>query len=500
MASMANRMFSGILIGDELGFIKRLDFTSGQSPAKALHILNREFIGQPSPDKTVLSIHPMEEVEPNGDSGDDEDDFIPNLSDKDSNNRTPHRTGSKSVVDSAKNTPFDECKYIYLIASRPNHIYLYNSYTEQFSSISYMNDELNGLNGNLVGAAPIGSNNFVSCYENGRVIVHNIETDILSLSSQSKSKAMKLLGIETDHQTLLPRSSQSCEPNSKKRFKKDHHKPDSGGKSKISPSSPGSTPTTIFSPNWQPSNTCLTCFKVCDNRIAIGGKNVDLRVLDMTTQKCIFTARSQSKDFLGLRNKIWISDVDWMGPLYQSTSPTMISACSRVDPIVRVYDLRSKQRKPIWTLNFKDQTFNNDSNPPSFTKICSTSTPVHTNLPAQQLILGTTMGRLMAVDLRFNSHSYRHLGVFKSFGAGSIRDIKYVGLERNKGKIVSCSLDRFVRVHSFSTGPDRSRSLDFRYYSKTKPTCVLPILAGDGGSTDLEEQLEGLANEEPEEL
>lgn len=244
--------------------------------------------------------------------------------------------------------------------------------------------------------------------------------------------------------------------------------------------------TTIFSPNWHTSNTCVTCFKVSDNRIAIAGKNVDLRVFDLTTKQCIFHGKSQTKDFLGIRNKIWVSGVEWLGPLAgkqaiinKSTllsAPSMIATCSRTEPVVRIYDLKSKQRKPIWVLNLKDQTFNNDSNPPAFTTMTATSTPGLTSLPTQQLILGTTMGRMMAVDLRYNSHSYRHLGVFKSYGGGAVRDIKYVPIASNKGKVISCSLDRFVRVHSFAMTADKGRTLDSRYYIKTKPTCVQPII------------------------
>jgi hypothetical protein len=229
----------------------------------------------------------------------------------------------------------------------------------------------------------------------------------------------------------------------------------------------------------------LTCFKICDNRLAIAGKNLDLKIFDINTKQCTFNAKARSHDWLGLKQNIWVSDLEWIGPLAERnailnkdsflSSPSMIATCSRSDPIIRVFDLKTKSRKPSMTLNFKDDTFNNDSNPPSFTKICSTLSPQKTASPTQQLILGTTMGRMMVVDLRFNSHSHRHLGVFKSFGGGAIRDIKYVPHTINSGKVVSASLDRFVRIHSFSIGADRTRAMDGKYYMKTKPTCVEPI-------------------------
>ena len=227
-----------------------------------------------------------------------------------------------------------------------------------------------------------------------------------------------------------------------------------------------------------------------------------MRVFDLNTKQCIFTAKSQKRDWLGIRHKVWTSDLDWIGPftgkqslINTSTlvsSPSMIATASRTDPVVRIYDLKASSRKSVWQLNFKDQTFNNDSNPPSFTKICATSSPVNSYTPTQKIILGTTMGRMMAVDLRFNSHTCRHLGVFKCFGAGAIRDIKYVPLEPNIGKVVSCSLDRFLKIHSFSMGSDRTRSLDHRYYMKTKPTCIQPIISNvlfpDQDSDDQDEE------------
>ena len=229
----------------------------------------------------------------------------------------------------------------------------------------------------------------------------------------------------------------------------------------------------------------MTCFKICDNRLAIAGKNLELKIFDINTKQCTFTAKGRSHDWLGLKQNIWISDLEWMGPLADRNailnknsslaSTSIIATCSRSDPVVRIFDLKSRQKKPSMTLNFKDETFNNDSNPPSFTKICSTFSSQKISYPNQQIILGTTMGRMMVVDLRFNSHSHRHLGVFKSFGGGAIRDIKYVPQGLNYGKVISASLDRFVRIHSFSTGADRTRVMDAKYYTKTKPTCIEPI-------------------------
>ncbi|XP_015783031.1 uncharacterized protein LOC107360823 [Tetranychus urticae] len=460
-------LLSAVLVGDELGFIKRLDLHAKEKQTKdkkTLLTLNREFIGEPSPDKSVLSITPLAVP-----------DYFHNLSDE--ADEIDDSIGH-NYSDDFEDVPYEESNFIYLIASRPNHIYLYNSYNQMFATIA------NPVEGNLVGSLPLNGNKIISCYDNGTVNIQNIETDLIAISSRSSAKACKVLGIgadlkEADHSD----DGDACGPRASKKIKKSHSK----SKENKEKDSSASTITTIFSPNWQPSNVCLTCFKVQDDRVAIGGKNFDMRVFDLNTKQCIFTAKSQNRDWLGIKHKVWTSDLDWIGPFSgkQSsinsstliTSPSMIATCSRTDPVVRIYDLKVSSRKSIWQLNFKDQIFNNDSNPPSFTKICATPTPAVKCSPTQKLILGTTMGRMMAVDLRFNSHTCRHLGVFKSFGGGAIKDIKYVPIEANLGKVVSCSLDRFVKIHSFSMGADRTRSLDHRYYMKTKPTCVQPIIS-----------------------
>ncbi|RWS24149.1 hypothetical protein B4U80_04572 [Leptotrombidium deliense] len=357
---------------------------------------------------------------------------------------------------------------------------VFNSVTHQLHDIKCVKNDLT-----LVGGEPINRNNIVVCYDNGTIDVQNIDKTLLETCADSKKKALRLLGLDlnNDSEEQSPKSCRSADSIAGK----SKHSNISSAKSKSSTvtststassslSSSHSFSSSVFSPNWNSSSTTLGCFKVCGNRLAIAGKNTDLKVFDLNTKQCIFTAKSTNKDWLGLKTPIWVSDLDWIGPIPKLCStPSMIVTCSRTDSIIRIYDIKGKQRKPVMSMNFKDSTFNNDSNPPSFTAVCSTLTPQSISLPTQQLILGTTMGRMMAVDLRFNSHSYRHLGVFKSFGGGAIRDIKFVPQTNTVSKIVSCSLDRFVRIHSFAVGADKTRMLDAKYYIKTKPVCIQPL-------------------------
>jgi hypothetical protein len=446
MCSAKNRVLSGVLVGDELGQIKRIDLNSKNK----MITINNELVEGFHPSKSVVSICSIENQ------------FNNNI--------------------------------MYLMANKCNSLSLYDCITNEFKNIRV------GVNNEslLIGAQPINASNIVLCYENGTIHLQNIEKDLM-LKNETKKKAIKLLGLdlysnfESDSliescgksvkSSISSKSSTDCKDISPKPkpwpiSSKPCPKPSQTANA-ISQSSISSSNTSIYCPNWNTSSTCFTCFKVCNNNIAIAGRNVDLKVFDLNTKQNTFTAKSSSRDWLGLKQQIWVSGLDWVGGNSMTNiSPSMVATCSRSDSCVRIYDMKCKQKKPVMNISLKDQTFNNDSNPPSFTSICSTAVPHSIAIPTQNLILGTTIGRMLAIDLRFNSHSYRHLGVFKGFGGGAIRQIKYVSQSINSYKILSCSLDRFVRIHNFSTSSSSTRSLDSKLYLKTRPTCLEPICSG----------------------
>jgi hypothetical protein len=452
MSSAKNRVLSGVLVGDELGQIKRIDLNSKN---KIITINNELVIEGIHPSKSVVSICSLENQ------------FNDNI--------------------------------MYLLANKCNSLSFYDCITNELKNIKVgVNNE-----SSLIGAQPINASNIVLCYENGTIHLQNIEKDLM-LRNETKKKAIKLLGLDLysnshfESDSLIEscgksvKSSISSSSKSSTNYKDISSRPKprpishqpspkpSQTANAISQSVPiSSSNASIYSPNWNTSSTCFTCFKVCNNNIAIAGRNVDLKVFDLNTKQNTFTAKSSSRDWLGLKQHIWVSGLDWVGGNSMTNmSPSMVATCSRSDSCVRIYDMKCKQKKPVMDINLKDQTFNNDSNPPSFTSICSTAVPHSIAIPTQNLILGTTIGRMLAIDLRFNSHSYRHLGVFKGFGGGAIRDIKYVSQSINSYKILSCSLDRFVRIHNFSTSSSSTRSLDSKFYLKTRPTCLEPISSG----------------------
>ncbi|XP_054153318.1 uncharacterized protein LOC128952020 [Oppia nitens] len=425
----------GVLIGDELGHLKRIDMAAKDK---------------------VLAIHsePVDDI---------------------------HHSKSVSSITCLHNNNNDNHCSDYLIANKCHSLSIYNSVSNHLHRFRV------GVNNEsfLMGAQPIDDNNIVVCYENGSVFIRNIEKELIQLS-ENKKKAIKLLGLDLIS-TTTSKPDDSVE---KRKISKSVQC--SNGKDVLTPKStkPCTKPskyvntessvitscTPIFNPNYNTANTHLTSFKVNDHMLAIGGKNIDLKVFDLNTKQSIFNAKPLSNDWLGIKQETWISGVEWVGGNSKSNEcPSWVATCSRSDSVVRVYDIKSKQKKPVMNINLKNETFNNDSNPPSFTAICSTSVPHTIAKPTQNIILGTTIGRMMAVDLRFNTHSYRHLGVFKGFGGGAIRDVKYVGQTHNTFKVLSCSLDRFVRIHNFKTCPSSTRSLESKIYIKTRPTCLQPI-------------------------
>ena len=161
---------NSILIGDELGLLKRLDLTSS-NPCSNIVTLNRDFIKQPEPNKAILSIAPMMlKNELNEVDIDDEIDEY-------------------KLDDNLK-----EIEFIYLITSRPNQIYLYNLQNEQFVSIK---SPRTSSEAKLTGSKPLNVNHIVTCYENGSIFMQNIEKELIEISSKNR-KPMKVLGLDLD--------------------------------------------------------------------------------------------------------------------------------------------------------------------------------------------------------------------------------------------------------------------------------------------------------------
>lgn len=213
----------------------------------------------------------------------------------------------------------------------------------------------------------------------------------------------------------------------------------------------------------------MDCFEAQDNLLAIGGRQNDLRVFDLVTQESIFSAKPPPVDWLGLRQPVWVSGISWFGP----TQPNLVATCWRTEPVIRLYDTRT-EGKAAMTLNLKEKN-NAHPNPPAFTSMCNTRSAFNQTSLNEQLIVGTTVGRMTCIDLRLGPQTYQTSGSFKGFG-GSIRDIHHVAESSKRARVISCCLDRFVRVHDFNdNGFERSKELKGKYYMKTRLMCLQPI-------------------------
>lgn len=231
------------------------------------------------------------------------------------------------------------------------------------------------------------------------------------------------------------------------------------------------------------SSSSIECFELDNNYFAIGGKNHDLKVFNLEKEQSIFTAKPAGADWLGLTTPVYLSGIAWLGK-YPSN---LIATTTKTEPIIRVYDLRT-DGKAIMQMNMKEKS-SFHSNPPVFSSICSTRNVFTDNSNNHQLIVGSTVGRMIAIDLRLNTQTYGTVSSFKGFG-GSIRDIKHIPETKQRSKIITCCLDRFVRVHTFETGFERKKELRGKYYLKTKLTCLQPIFTDTSLENKSNQELE----------
>lgn len=230
--------------------------------------------------------------------------------------------------------------------------------------------------------------------------------------------------------------------------------------------------------------TSLECFEVQNTRLAIGGKGFDLKIYDLGAREgknaCIFTAQPPPLNQLGLRAPVWISGLVWLTP----NNSDLVAACWRTEPVVRIYNVNSDGKSEM-SLDLKDKSAVHP-NPPAFTCISTTNRELVSverklspNNKKEQLLIGSTVGRLICVDIRLEPHTYQTAGAFKGFG-GSVRDVIFVSDGQSNsiknGHVISCCLDRFVRIHEMKdTGFEKSKTLRGKFYLKTRPTCLQPL-------------------------
>lgn len=211
--------------------------------------------------------------------------------------------------------------------------------------------------------------------------------------------------------------------------------------------------------------------KINKDKLAVVGIDVPLKIFDINSKSKIFEADPPEKDWLGIRPDVFVAGLDFVGQ-------TRVATCSKSDSVIRVYDTRNKP-KPIILADIDQTAFNEHAESSRFASIASTGDD------GRSLVVGSNVGQILAIDLRFNvkqkpkkklqPRTFKILGGFKGARGGSIKDVKIIpasGEEDAGYKIISCCLDRYLRIHNFTRN---SRHLDKHVYLKTKPYCCSPV-------------------------
>jgi len=175
-------------------------------------------------------------------------------------------------------------------------------------------------------------------------------------------------------------------------------------------------------------------------RLAVGGKNHDLRIWDVETKQALFRAKNVPHDSLNMQVPIWITDACW-------TSDGMVMTSTAYNQI-RAYDLR--QRKPVRDVSIqrKNDEHNHHLN-------CIVATPESNNA-----IVGDNFGIVSIVDVM---NTGKVISSFKG-PKGSVRSLS---LDPATRTLACGGLDRYVRVFNI----DSHRQVG-RFYAKQQVNAV----------------------------
>jgi hypothetical protein len=153
------RQLSALLVGDELGLLRRLELDS-QGQTARIRTINRDSLIRPSPEHAILTIRRFDSDLP-----------------KSPGYQHPNHD------------------HLLLIASRDRKLHLYDPITDRLHSF-----ETNRPDGQVVGAAPFASNHVIICYADGAIHVQNVERELIQMSADQgeNGKALKVLGFDAE--------------------------------------------------------------------------------------------------------------------------------------------------------------------------------------------------------------------------------------------------------------------------------------------------------------
>ncbi|XP_059044841.1 WD repeat-containing protein 74 [Achroia grisella] len=181
--------------------------------------------------------------------------------------------------------------------------------------------------------------------------------------------------------------------------------------------------------------------RVCGDEPALfatGGEENDLKIWQIGEKAPVFAAKNLAHDWLQLRRPVWVSDLTFL----PNEGGKLVAVCSR-HGYVRLYDSRA-QRRPVCNVDFN-----------AMAAVC-----IAPSFDERNVLVGFGRGQLHQVDLRKGRPDKGFKGA-----VGAITDVLTVPGER---LIISSSLDRHIRIHSYE-----SKELVYKQYLTSKLSAVL---------------------------
>eukprot|EP01027_Heterolobosea_sp_BB2_P007713 GEZU01011456.1.p1 GENE.GEZU01011456.1~~GEZU01011456.1.p1 ORF type:complete len:403 (+),score=84.01 GEZU01011456.1:362-1570(+) len=197
---------------------------------------------------------------------------------------------------------------------------------------------------------------------------------------------------------------------------------------------------------------------------AIGGKENNLKIYDVETQKIIYKPRNVGHNFLDMQMPIWITDLVYLDPFGQK-----LATCTGYHQI-RLYDRRAFLNKPVMSKWTGEHPFK-----------CMATTGVE-----HAVVVGDTIGTMFHFD-------FRQFGIIRKYRGigGAVRAIQahplanYHQYKSNTCFIASCGADRYLRVYNM-----RTRARTHKLYLKQMLNCLLftsePLNANTGAVIEVE--------------
>lgn len=357
----------------------------------------------------------------------------------------------------------------FLIGKRNSHIYHYNCIDDELTLVC-----CNFIEGEqLISALPIQDNKILLVYEK--------RIDLVDYNHAMSGKVV-------DH--FCPNTTEDDGDNNeppKKRRKKKKTSQDIVEQTKLDERKDLDRPhiTHGYFEFKKPIKLKINCASISGNNLAVAGSNLPLKVFDIKSKRLLFEGDQPEPDWLGIRPEIYVSSLQFVGGCAKDEKlPDKVVTCSKSDSVIRVFDINSNNsKKPCITVDMNQTAFNEYASAPRFTSV--SSSPALTTA-SQSIVVGSNVGGLFGIELRFNikrdhrkklqKRNYSHIGGFKGSRGSTIKDVK-VTFQDGGQKLISCCLDRFLRIHDFTTSKlaIRSRYLHKEINLSTKPTVCFPV-------------------------